>query len=274
LESIEDESLPRVDGLVLFSPMIGVTPAAAFAIWQERIGWLLRLEKLKWNVVGPEYDPFKYISFSINAGDQTYRLTSELATRFEELRGKLDSFPPVLAFQSAADATVSAPALISGLMEKLPEGGHELVMFDINRRTESANLLKHDPGPELLRRLESGNRTFTLSLVTNASPTDPAVILRSIRPGESRPKDSPLGLAWPRGVFSLSHVAIPFPAGDPLYGAGSGDESPGVRLGDLAGRGERGVLRISPGDMLRIRWNPFYPYLEERVLEFVGLAGE
>ena len=41
-----------------------------------------------------------------------------------------------------------------------------------------------------------------------------------------------------------------------------------------AARGERGVLRISPGDMLRIRWNPFYSYLEGRVLEFVGLEAD
>ena len=43
-------------------------------------------------------------------------------------------------------------------------------------------------------------------------------------------------------------------------------------LGDLALRGERGVLRVTPDDMLRLRWNPFYPWLERRVLEFVGLA--
>jgi hypothetical protein len=113
-----------------------------------------------------------------------------------------------------------------------------------------------------------------LSLVTNASATDRAVILRRIGPGESEPTETPLGLAWPEGLFSLSHLAIPFPATDPLYGNGGGEKSPGVRLGDLAARGERGVLRISPGDMLRIRWNPFFSYLEGRVLEFVGLDSD
>ena len=31
--------------------------------------------------------------------------------------------------------------------------------------------------------------------------------------------DAPLGLSWPREVFSLSHVALPFPLQDGLYGA-------------------------------------------------------
>jgi hypothetical protein len=49
------------------------------------------------------------------------------------------------------------------------------------------------------------------------------------------------------------------------------EPSPGVALGSLALRGERGVLKISPAAMLRLRWNPFYPYLEARTLEFLGL---
>jgi hypothetical protein len=43
-------------------------------------------------------------------------------------------------------------------------------------------------------------------------------------------------------------------------------------LGSLAFRGEKGVLKVSPTAMLRLRWNPFYPYLEQRTLEFLGLG--
>ena len=43
-------------------------------------------------------------------------------------------------------------------------------------------------------------------------------------------------------------------------------------LGRIELRGERGVLQIPAVDMLRLRWNPFYPYMEQRLLEFVGLA--
>jgi hypothetical protein len=40
----------------------------------------------------------------------------------------------------------------------------------------------------------------------------------------------------------------------------------------MALRGERGVLQTSAADMLRLRWNPFYPYMERRLLEFLHLA--
>lgn len=78
-------------------------------------------------------------------------------------------------------------------------------------------------------------------------------------------------LAWPENVYSLFHVALPFPPNDGLYGGVHAEQSPGARLGHIAMRGERGVLWISASDMLRQRWNPSYPYLEERVLEFLGL---
>jgi predicted alpha/beta-fold hydrolase len=37
-------------------------------------------------------------------------------------------------------------------------------------------------------------------------------------------------------------------------------------------RGERGVLQIDDSAMLRQRWNPFHPYLKERMLAFLGLS--
>jgi hypothetical protein len=78
---------------------------------------------------------------------------------------------------------------------------------------------------------------------------------------------------WPKGLYSLSHVALPISPKDPLYGGPDAGKSPGIKLGDLALRGERGVLQIPAADMLRLRWNPFYPYMERRLLEFVRLAG-
>ena len=85
LSVIEDPKLPPVKKLVLISPEIGVTKMAALAVWQERIGHILGLAKLKWNDVLPEYDPFKYNSFAINAGNQAYRLTIENRKRLDAL---------------------------------------------------------------------------------------------------------------------------------------------------------------------------------------------
>jgi hypothetical protein len=33
------------------------------------------------------------------------------------------------------------------------------------------------------------------------------------------------------------------------------------------------VLQIPAADMLRLRWNPFIPYVDDRVFGFLGVAG-
>ena len=38
LESLHDGSLPKVQGIVLVSPAIGITSTAALAVWQGRLG--------------------------------------------------------------------------------------------------------------------------------------------------------------------------------------------------------------------------------------------
>jgi len=67
-------------------------------------------------------------------------------------------------------------------------------------------------------------------------------------------------------MFSLSHVALPFPPEDGLYGdAPDPSEDFGVQLGAIAIRGERGVLAVGLDTLSRATWNPFFPYLLERV---------
>ena len=273
ISTLENDSLTAVDGIVLLSPEIGISAAAAFAVWQERIGRLLGLEKLKWNSVLPEYDPFKYQSFAVNAGDQAYRLTGEIASRLGALaaQGGLEEFPPVLAFQSAVDATVSATAVVDVLMAQLPARGHELVLFDLNRVTEIEHILKHDPKAELSALLSGGDLPYALGVVTNESELSRRVVIKHRAAGRSEVAVTSLGEAWPEEVFSLAHVALPFSATDPLYGDGSGEESPGIHIGSVALRGEHGVLQIPAADMLRQRWNPFHSYIERRLLEFTRL---
>ena len=66
---------------------------------------------------------------------------------------------------------------------------------------------------------------------------------------------------------------MPFPPEDPLYGGRPAEKSPGIRLGNVALRGERGVLQVPAADMLRLRWNPFYAFMEAEILRFMGLEG-
>jgi hypothetical protein len=216
------------------------------------------------------------VSFAVNAGDVTFRLTRDIRRGLDRRAGTgdLDRMPPILAFQSAVDGTVSVTALIQGLFDRLPPGGHELVLFDINRVTDIGAILRADPKEPLRAMLSQPDRAFALSVVTNRSEDGLAVVVRHRGPGDDETVETDLDVAWPASLYSLSHIALPFPVDDPLYGRDEARRSPGVRLGALELRGERGVLRISASDMLRLRWNPFYGHLEARLLEFVGLADE
>jgi len=271
LSVIEDPTLPSIKKLVLISPEIGVTKMAGLAVWQERIGYVLGLEKLRWNDVLPEYDPFKYNSFAINAGDQAYRLTIENRKRLDALAKaeKLDQLPPILAFQSVLDATVSAPALVEELFEKLPDGGHELVGFDINRIAIVEQMLKSDPKENIDLILTNPGNRFAFSLVTNKNENTEEVVVHTRKPGQTNITETDINLSWPDDVFSLGHIALPFPAQDPLYGAGQQQDNSELQLGNLAIRGEKGMLLIPASAMLRVHWNPFYPYLEQRVLDHI-----
>jgi hypothetical protein len=66
---------------------------------------------------------------------------------------------------------------------------------------------------------------------------------------------------------------LPFAPDDPLYGQGPPAEKDALFLGQMAIQGERDLLKIPYSFLLRIRYNPFYVYLETRVLEWFDQAG-
>ncbi len=272
LSALGDSTLPPPRKLVLISPAIGVTPLAAFAKWQRRIGGWLGLEKLEWQSVHVEFNPFKYRSFPVYGGEQTYGLTAEISSLLARLgdRGELAQFPPVLAFQSVVDATVSTPALITGLMNKLPENGSELVVFDVNRRAEIEYLLTNDPRDTLVPLVNLGEMPFVLSVITNRDNTSVDLVVRRYPPHAKDFMETDLGIRWPGDLFSLSHVALPFAPDDPLYGRGDGPGRDHIQIGRAAYRGERGALVVSANDMLRLKWNPFHDWQNSYMLEFIG----
>ena len=55
---------------------------------------------------------------------------------------------------------------------------------------------------------------FGLTVVTNEATGTNAVLARRTSAGSEEETATPLGLAWPREIFSLSHVALPFPPQD------------------------------------------------------------
>ena len=66
-------------------------------------------------------------------------------------------------------------------------------------------------------------------------------------------RTTPLGLSYPAEIYSLSHVALPFPMSDSLYGLyPDSSEDFGINLGAMASRGERGALIISLDSLKRL----------------------
>ncbi|HEY7114717.1 MAG TPA: alpha/beta fold hydrolase [Thermoanaerobaculia bacterium] len=273
LDAVEDAKLPRVDRIVLMSPMIGVTPAAGLAKYIGGLAFLPYFEKARWLDVVPEYNPFKYNSFPVNAGLQTSRLTAAIQAQLERLskHRALEKLPPILAFQSLVDSTIVAGAVKERLFDALPSNGSELVLFDVNHGSVARPFLSPSVGELLTRLTSGGRRRYTLTVISNAAPDSLGVSESSTPAGADAAAVRPLPLAWPAQVYSVGHVAIPFPTDDSLYG-GEPDAAQGgkVHLGVVAPRGEKGVLTVSPGDFLRISWNPFFPYVEERVRRFIA----
>jgi alpha-beta hydrolase superfamily lysophospholipase len=275
LEAVEDPDLPVPDRLVLFSPCIGITRFAVVSGWHRLLSWMPYFEKFRWMSIEPEIDPYKYNSFPKNAGFQTHRLTQEVQKHFARLKraGRATEFPPALTFQSLVDTTVLTEAIVNGLYSGLERDGNELVLFDVNRVAVFRYLFTSDQR-DLLESLE-GNRElpYTLTVVTNVNAETMEVIARTKAPGTDEPLLTRLDLEWPRGVYSLSHIALPFSPDNWLYGLEQPLEMDyGFNLGNVAPRGERNLLRLSANQFLRLRHNPFFEYVERRVRETVAVG--
>jgi hypothetical protein len=114
---------------------------------------------------------------------------------------------------------------------------------------------------------------FALTLITNEHPESPAIVRRSKPSMSAEIVSEEMDASWPAGMISLSHVALPFPPDDPLYGRGPAPREDLVFLGQMDIRGERGLLRFPSDWLMRLRHNPFYDYQETRVLEWLGNSG-
>ena len=175
-------------------------------------------------------------------------------------------------FLSTVDATVSADAVIDNLLRHLAPERHELVLFDINRRSVATTVLVSDPGPLTNRLMADNSLPFRLTLITNESTESTRLVSRRKGPFSTETTSESLNLAWPRGIISLSHIALPFPPDDPLYGQSPPEKADTIFLGQMAIQGERGLLQFSSDWLLRLRYNPFYDLLENRVIEWLAGA--
>ncbi|THD41512.1 alpha/beta hydrolase [Enterobacteriaceae bacterium ML5] len=271
LDSLDDSALVRPSRVVLISPMIGVTSFARFAGYAGWPAIFPAFAKTAWLNLMPEFNPFKYNSFPVKAARQSYLLTHVLQQQItrDAQSGKLAQLPPVLAFQSVVDSTVSSRAVVTALFNQLPANGSQLVLFDINRSAYVGPLLRVASETAVGRLLPPAPRRYQTTVITNAAPDQAATVAQITAAGQTAVVTTPLGLDYPAEFFSLSHVALPFPPDDSLYGrTPQGPAQFGIRLGTLAARGENGALVVSMDQLMRVSSNPFYPYLLHRVNGF------
>lgn len=268
LDALDDPALVAPDKVVLLSPMIGVTEFARFS---GVAGWpaiFPAFAKAAWLSILPEFNPFKYNSFPVNAARESFLLTQTVQASIQahQRNGQLQRLAPVLTFQSVLDHTVSTRAVINSLHTHLADNGSELVLFDINRNTHFDQLLNARADTAISRLLPPVPRRFRTTVVTNANSNSDQVEARVTPAGSSEMTVRPLGLTYPLDVYSLSHIAIPFPLTDGLYGLTPDPaDNFGVRLGNIAARGEYGALIVNVDMLLRMSSNPFFPYLLERL---------
>ncbi len=274
LNAVEEAGATVPASLVLVSPAIRVHPTAALAGFKNSLSVLPGLGGLAYLTVMAEFDPYKYNSFATNAGAQVHRITRNVDRRLQALAQDplaVDKVPPILVFKSTVDSTVTTDAVVDNLLKRLPAGRNELVLFDINRNAAiKSALLVSDPGPLTQRLMADADLPFAVTFITNESPYSTDVVARHKAPFSLQTSATePLELTWPRSVISLSHVALPIPPDDPLYGQYAPQDTGLVFLGDMAIKGEQGLLMLPAEWLLRLRYNPFYSYLQKRVLQWV-----
>lgn len=266
-QATDQRRLPSA--VFLFSPAIGVSFFAEFAGLHRTLSWMPYFAKFAWLSIEPEYDPFKYDSFPKNGGYQVRRLTDAnndsiaACHAADECRRRI---PPIYAFQSVVDDTVITGKLVE-MYTQIGTDRSELVLFDVNHRYEQfmkADVTMHQwAGVADLPGMQS-----RVLLVTNrpspegkAEPTPRVYRLARGAPGAPAALEPQLDMPvepWPEYAYALSHVCIPISPDDKAYGA----KAP---LGGLNVKGENNVLLMSSASFARIRYNPFFAVVRQRI---------
>ncbi|MGV6874652.1 alpha/beta hydrolase [Pseudochelatococcus sp. B33] len=279
IAAVSGEVLARPDRLVLLSPMVGITPAARFTWLAGLPAVIPAFAQSAWLSILPEFNPFKYNSMPVNAGQQSFDMTQKVQSGLRQLaeEGLLDRLPPILTFQSVFDFTVSTSAVLTELYARLPANGSELVLFDANLNVNSRFGAQVDDAARdaVLARLPDAPRPFRTVLVTNRTDRTGEVIARVTEAGARESADADTGLTYPPDVYSLSHVAVPFPLTDGLYGLTPDPADDfGIRTGVVNTRGEVNTFVLTLDPILRMtsrmQSNPFFPLMIERIEAGIG----
>jgi hypothetical protein len=259
--------------VLLVSPAIELTRVAALAevIDIFTLVPLPELDKARWQAVAPEFDPYKFNSFPVNASRQINRATRALQRSLEEAQrdGRLHQLPPVVTWQSVVDSTVGSTGVVDQVYARLRGPAHRLVMFDMNRLPELGGVAR-PTARALIDRMERSPRGYTLDLVSNANQRQARIEVRRLAP-DGAAELRATALDWPANLVSLGHVALPFPPDDPVYGFQAGSGRDGIpSIGSWLLRGENGAITLALGSLTRLRSNPFWSLIDEDVAGLVA----
>jgi len=257
-----DEALVCPDAILLLSPAIKISPLAIFARLHRFVSWMPYFEQFQWGSVSPEIDPYKFTSFLKGVGWETAQLANSIE---DEMAAGDVQLPPILAFQSVVDETVNARAVLT-FFGRLLTNRHRLVFYDINRSeaiSDWVTVAKLD-----LDKLEqNAPYKFTLDIVSNVTTGTAVVRNLTLAEGRTQLEANAMKVPWPGGIYSLSHIAIPFSPGDPVYGV------KGSSVGAHTPRGERKVLHLSSDYFLRLRYNPFFDWQKQQIANWLHQNG-
>ena len=267
----ELDDMPCPDALVLLSPAIAVSKAAIVTNLHPALSWMPYFEQFEWLSILPEVDPFKFTSFPKRAAWEVFRVSTRMHKALVD-PDETARLPPILTFQSVVDNTVSVRAVVTLLYSRVPDNGSKLVLYDLNRESTTLHLMKTQP-QDLARLFQSmGSLNYSVTVVRNRDRNSKDIDLLRIQPNGAGTTLTPTNLRWPRGVYSLSHIAIPFRADNLAYGDGRNDDA--TTLGSLAPRGEAGVLMLKSDYFLRTRYNPFYGYQAQAIVDWLDALAE
>lgn len=268
-----DESLRMPTRVIVVSAAVELVQAAALSPILDLFAKIpvRALEKVNWQSIGPEYDPYKFVSFPVNATRQVYRATRHLQRQLLEAEqaGRLAQLSSIIALQSAVDSTTGAHGIATTVFGRLKGAQHRLVLFDVNRHARY-DLVRRPASSALVRSIvdgyASGSRGHSFVLLTNRAPDTDDVELHEFAPGRRDPVVTPTDLSWPPSLVSVGHVSVPFPPNDPLYGYLPGSGANGVpSIGSWMLRGEEGAIVLPLGALGRLRANPFWPVVQQEL---------
>jgi hypothetical protein len=250
--------------------MIGINPMASITRLYHMVALVSGNQKAQWSGINAEIDPFRYSSWPMNASVQAWLVTQAVERQLFKLQksGRMHEMPPVLAMQSVVDSTVIVPKLITTLFDRLSSASSELFLFDINRMDRFMNLFNRSFEHTIFPKLQRTDMPFTLSVLKNATPDSRRMLLQT-RKGESW-TETMTDYSWPVGVASLSHLAVPIPPEDLIYGTKEATAASGLPLGTLGMRAEPSSLLISNSLFYRCRNNPFYHLMEDHVVKWLA----